>query len=253
MAEILLGRSILVTGGANGIGRAVSLLCAEAGAAVTVTDVDVDAGKQVADEINRKGGQGQFVRLDVSEEAQHHVAVAEAVRAFGKLDGACNAAGMAFQGRPMHQIDPDFWERCYAINLRSVFFATRAQVPAMLAAGTGSIVNIASTAAIAAFPTGAEYCATKGGVVAATRAAALDYAKSGIRVNSVLPGPVRTAMLQKQMDAFEGLEESIIASCPMGRFAAEDEIAYAIRWLLSDEASFVTGSTIAVDGGLTAA
>lgn len=123
----------------------------------------------------------------------------------------------------------------------------------MLAAGKGSIVNIASTAAIAAFPTGAEYCAAKGGVAAATRAAALDYAKRGIRVNTVMPGPVRTAMLQKQMDAFDGLEESILASCPMGRLAAPEEIARAIRWLLSDEASFVTGSAIAVDGGLTAA
>src|SRR4051794_35501189 len=121
MAQNLAGRSILITGGASGIGRAVALRSAEAGAAITVTDVNVEAGTQVADEIVRNGGQAQFVRLDVSDEAQHHAAVAAAVAAFGKLDGSCNAAGKPFQGRPMHEIDPDFWESVYALNLRSVF------------------------------------------------------------------------------------------------------------------------------------
>lgn len=253
MAQNLAGRSILITGGASGIGRAAALRSAEAGAAITVTDVNVEAGTQVAAEIVSNGGQAQFCRLDVSNEAQHHAAVAAAVKAFGKLDGACNAAGKPFQGKPMHEIDPDFLETVYALNLRSVFFATRAQVPAMLEAGKGSIVNIASTAGIAAFPGGADYCAMKGGVVSVTRAAALDYAKLGIRVNSVLPGATRTPMMQGQMDAFEGLEDMMMAANPMGRLAEPDEIAYAIRWLLSDEASFVTGTTMIVDGGLTAA
>ena len=253
MAKILEGRSILITGGASGIGRAVALRSGEAGAAITVTDVDVEGGTRVADEIVRNGGQAQFVRLDVSDEAQHHAAVAASVKAFGKLDGSCNAAGKPFQGRPMHEIDPDFWESVYALNLRSVFFATRAQVPAMLNAGKGSIVNIASAAAIAAFATGADYCAAKGGVVSATRAAALDYAKLGIRVNSVLPGATRTPMMQRQMDAFDGLEKMMLEANPMGRLAEPDEIAYAVRWLLSDEASFVTGSMMVVDGGLSAA
>jgi 2,5-dichloro-2,5-cyclohexadiene-1,4-diol dehydrogenase 1 len=253
MVQNLAGRSILITGGASGIGRAVALRSAEAGAAITVTDVNVEGGTQVADEIVRNGGRAQFVRLDVSDEAQHHAAVASAVKAFGKLDGSCNSAGKPFQGRPMHEIDPGFWESVYALNLRSVFFATRAQVPAMLKAGKGSIVHIASTAGIAAFPGGADYCAAKGGVVSATRAAALDYAKLGIRVNSVLPGATRTPMMQGQMDAFDGLEDMMMAANPMGRLAEPDEIAYAVRWLLSDEASFVTGTMMIVDGGLTAA
>lgn len=216
-----------------------------------MTDLDADRGGAVVDEIVRKGGQAQFVRLDVTEEEQHHAAVAAAIKAFGKLDGSCNAAGMSFQGRPMHEIDPDFWERVYAVNFRSIFFAIRAQVPAMLQAGKGSIVNIASTAAIAAWQNAADYIATKGGVVAATRAAALDYAKCGIRVNAVLPGSTRTAMLQKEIDKYEGLEESIVANCPLGRLADPNEIAFAVRWLLSDEASFVTGSSMVVDGGLS--
>lgn len=253
MAGNLAGRSILITGGASGIGRAVALRGAEAGASITVTDVNVEAGTKVSDEIIGNGGKAQFVRLDVSDEAQHHTAVAAAVKAFGKLDGSCNAAGKPFQGRPMHEIDPDFWESVYALNLRSVFFATRAQVPAMLEAGKGSIVNIASTGGIAAFPGGADYCTAKGGVVAASRAAAIDYAKLGIRVNSVLPGATRTPMMQGQMDSFDGLEDMMMAANPMGRLAEPDEIAYAVRWLLSDEASFVTGTMMIVDGGLTAA
>ncbi|MDW9486216.1 glucose 1-dehydrogenase [Sinorhizobium meliloti] len=253
MAHILDGRSILITGGASGIGRAVALRCADAGAAITITDVNVEAGTGVADEIVRNGGEAQFVRLDVTDEAQHHAAADAAMKAFGKLDGSCNAAGKPFQGRPMHEIDPDFWESVYALNLRSVFYATRAQVPAMLDAGRGSIVNVASTAGIAAFPGGADYCAAKGGIMSATRAAALDYAKLGIRVNSVLPGATRTPMMQGQMDAFDGLEDMMMAANPMGRLAEPDEIAYAVRWLLSDEASFVTGTMLIVDGGLTAA
>lgn len=251
MTDKLGARSILVTGGASGIGRSVALLSGEAGAAVTVTDLDADKGCAVVDEIVSKGGQAQFVRLDVTQEDQHHAAVAAAVKAFGKLDGSCNAAGMSYEGRPMHEINPDFWEKVYAVNLRSIFFAIRAQVPAMLQAGKGSIVNIASTAPIASWPNAADYITTKGGVVAATRAAALDYAKSGIRVNTVLPGATHTAMLQKVMDTYEGLEESMVSACPMGRLGDPDEIAFAVRWLLSDEASFVTGSSMVVDGGLS--
>ena len=249
MAGSLDGRSILVTGGASGIGRSVALLSAQAGAVVTVTDLDTVKGGAVVDEIVRKGGQAQFVRLDVTDEEQHHAAVAAAVQAFGKLDGSCNAAGISFEGRPMHEIDPGYWEKSYAVNLRSVYFAIRAQVPAMLQAGKASIVNIASTAPIAAWANAADYITTKGGVVAATRAAALDYAKSGIRVNAVLPGATQTTMLQKVMDRYDGLKESMEAACALGRLAEPDEIAFAVRWLLSDEASFVTGSAMVVDGG----
>jgi 2,5-dichloro-2,5-cyclohexadiene-1,4-diol dehydrogenase 1 len=251
MGVELKGRSILVTGGGSGIGRAVALRCAEAGAALTVTDYDAESGKAVAAEILDSGGVAHFVEVDVTQEEQVEASVHAAVARFGHLDGACNSAGMTFMGAPFDEISLESWDRVHAVNLRGLFFSMKHQAKAMLAFGSGSIVNIASTAAVAAIPNGAEYCSAKAGVVGVTRAAATDYARRGIRVNAVLPGGTRTKMMEHAFSLIEGLREAVPEHNPMGRLGEPDEIAFAVRWLLSSEASFVTGILLPVDGGLT--
>jgi 2,5-dichloro-2,5-cyclohexadiene-1,4-diol dehydrogenase 1 len=197
------------------------------------------------------GRSSQFIRVDVTDEQQVIHAVDAAVSRFGHLDGACNSAGMTFMGAPFDEITLDAWDQVHAVNLRGLFFSMKHEVKAMLAHGGGSIVNIASTAAIAAIPNGAEYCSAKAGVVGVTRAAATDYARRGVRVNAVLPGGTRTKMMEHAFSLVEGLREAVPAANPMGRLGEPDEIAFAVRWLLSDEASFVTGVMLPVDGGVT--
>ena len=248
---LLDGRSIIVTGGANGIGRAVALRSAEAGAAVTVTDVGVEDGEAVVSAIKANGGRAQFFRVDVVNEDQVRASIDAAMSTFGRLDGACNAAGMTFMGVPMDEIPIDFWERVHAVNLRGLFLSMKYQAKAMLTGGGGSIVNIASTAGVAGIPNGAEYCSSKAGVIGVTRGAAVDYARRGIRVNVVLPGATRTQMMQQVFDRTEGMEAIVVENNPMGRLAEPDEVAFAVRWLLSAESSFITGVALPVDGGLT--
>ncbi len=247
----LQGKSIIVTGGGSGIGEAVALLLGEAGCKVTVADLDGGKARNVADQIVQRGGTASAVEADVSDEASVIAMVDHAISQFGGLDGACNAAGVPQRGKPLHEVDLEEWDRCHGVNLRGLFLCNKYQIKAMLAKG-GAIVNIASTAAMVGFPNGAEYCASKAGVLGLTRGSAIDYATRGIRINAVMPGGTLTPMLKGAMANDPGLEPALAAVHPMNRFAQPAEIAAAARWLLSDEASFTTGAAFAIDGGHTA-
>ncbi|WP_404477131.1 SDR family NAD(P)-dependent oxidoreductase [Novosphingobium sp. BL-52-GroH] len=246
----LEGKSIIVTGGGSGIGEAVSLMLGEAGCLVTVADLDADKAQAVAAAIGEAGGTAQAVRVDVADEASVSAMTQTAASRFGRLDGACNAAGVPQRGKALHEIELGEWDACHAVNLRGLFLCNKHEIRAMLDKG-GAIVNIVSTSAMVGFPNGSEYCASKAGAMGLTRGAAIDYATKGIRINAVLPGGTLTPMLKGAMAVDPGLEGALAAVHPMNRFGHPSEIAGAVRWLLSDEASFATGASFAIDGGHT--
>lgn len=247
----LKGKSVIVTGGGSGIGRATALMLAAAGCKVTIADLTEAAGKQVVAEIEKAGGIAQALVADVAKEADVRRMVDTAIKAYGGLQGAVNAAAVPQVGKPAHQVTLDEWDRCHGVNLRGLFLCNKYQIEAMLAGGGGSIVNIASTAASVGFPNGAEYCASKAGVLGLVRGAAIDYATQGIRINAVLPGATLTPMLKGAMANDPGLEPALAAVHPMNRFGQPEEIAAMARFLISDQASFTTGAAYAVDGGHT--
>lgn len=248
----LLNRSILITGGASGIGRAAALFCADYGSKVTIADLNKVEGERVVEEIRSAGGDAQFIETDVTSEEANRAMVDAAVNRFGKLDGACNAAGIQSCSKLAHEMDASEWDRCHNLNVRALFFSCKYEIQAMLKNGGGSIVNISSSGALAAFPRGSDYIAAKAAVLGFVRGLATDYATKGIRVNAVLPGGTLTPMLAQAMETDPGLEPAIAALHPMNRFGQPGEIGAAVGWLLSDDASFVTGVSLPVDGGHTA-
>ena len=245
----LKDKSILITGAAAGIGRAAALLAARAGAMVTVSDRVTETGAQTARDIVAAGGVAQFVEADIAQEADAARIVERAIAAYGRLDGALNNAAIAGNGLLLHEMTEAQFRRVQDINLTGTFLCMKHELIAMMAQGGGAIVNIAAAAGATAVPRLGEYMASKAGVIALTKSAALDYAVHGIRVNAVLPGTIRTAMAQGAIDADPGLEAYLIAQQPVGRLGEPEEIAAAVIWLLSDAASFTTGACMPVDGG----
>jgi NAD(P)-dependent dehydrogenase (short-subunit alcohol dehydrogenase family) len=247
----LSGKSVVVTGGGSGIGRAACKLLAEAGCLVTVADLNDEGGQESVANIRASGkGQAQFVRTNVADEASVKAMIASAETAFGKLDGAINSAGVPQSGRPLAEITLDQWNRIHDVNLRGMFLCIKYQILAMQRAGSGSIVAIASSAAVTGVPNSSEYCGSKAGVTGLVRAGAVDYADKGIRVNAILPGGTWTPMVEGAIKLDPALGK-IVESFPMKRFAQPHEIAAAAVWLVSDEASYVTGASLLVDGALT--
>lgn len=246
------GKSIIVTGGANGIGQATALLLAENGALVTVADINAVDGEATVKEIKSRGGNAQFIKTDISKADEVQAMVGAAVDAHGKLDGAFNNAAIPNVGRRIHEITIDEWNRCQSINITGTFFCVKYEIEQMLKAGGGSIVNTASVAGLVYVPLTGEYSVSKHGVVGLTKAAAADYGHDNIRVNAVAPGAVRTAMFAKSCEDNPDLEEYCKSVHPIGRFGQPIELAEAAMWLLSDSASFVTGAILPVDGGYTA-
>jgi NAD(P)-dependent dehydrogenase (short-subunit alcohol dehydrogenase family) len=251
---ILDDRAVLITGAASGIGRATAQEASAEGARLLLADVNDEAGEALAAEI---GDGAAYVNCDVTDEASVEAAVGRAVSELGRLDGAFNCAGILGELGNVGELGLDGWKRIIDVDLNGVFLCTKHELQAMAAGGGGSILNMASAAGLIGWPGAAGYVAAKHGVVGLTKSAALEYAEQGIRVNSICPSYVITPMVEK--DLFEdalGNDEELIgaarANHPIGRFAQPGEIAAAAVWLLSDKASFVTGTAMSVDGGYTA-
>jgi NAD(P)-dependent dehydrogenase (short-subunit alcohol dehydrogenase family) len=243
------GRAAIVTGGGSGIGRAVARTLARGGAAVLVVDVVADAAERVTTEITGAGGTARAFTADVSDPA----AVAAMVTAAGELGPlriAVNNAGIAGGSQPVAEVPLDDWRRVIEVNLDSVFYCIRAEVPAMIAAGGGSIVNMASVLGGVGFANAAAYVSAKHGVVGLTKVAALEYAAAGVRVNAVGPGFITTPLLEANL----GPEEITFldAQHALGRMGGPDEVASLVAYLAGDASSFVTGSYHLVDGGYAA-
>ena len=254
MAGSLDSKTALVTGGGSGIGRAASLAYAKDGARVVVADVNVEGGEETVQMIKETGGEAILVHADVSNPEDTQAMVDRAVGAFGSLDCAFNNAGIG--GGRDRLLTADYleedWDRVISINLKGVWLCMKAEIPQMLKQGGGAIVNTASIAGLVGLSGTVAYVAAKHGVTGLTKAAAMEYAKSGIRVNAVCPGYIETPMVQGIFDRVEGYRERVAARHPMDRLGEPEEIAQAVVWLSSDAASFVTGHNMPVDGGYMA-
>ncbi len=251
MTGILQGKTLIVTGAGGGIGRAASMVLAAAGANVVVSDIIEGTGQATADAVQRGGGTALFVKADLASEADVRALVERAVSAFGRLDGAFNNAGLEQCAIPLHELTTEQWERALRVDLTSVFWCLKYQVLAMLGTGGGAIVNTASSLGQVAIQNASEYIAAKHGVIGLTRAAAAEYGARGIRVNAVLPGIIRTPMIARLTEdaRFSAFFEKLKDRHPIGRFGEPAEIGEAVKWLLSDAASFMNGAAMACDGG----
>lgn len=245
------GRTAIVTGGAGGMGRAISQAFAAAGSRVVVSDVSEAGGAETVELISQAGGEATFVRTDVSRGADVEAMVATAVREYGGLDFAVNAAAIEFEVDYLADLAEDDWDRMISVNLRSVFLCMKHEINAMLAGGRGgAIVNIASTNSYRPQPHQSAYTASKFGVLGVTKSAAVDYAPRGIRINAICPGAIDTPMLRGAM-AKRGRDPQEVADrlSLLGRFGTVDEIAAAALWLCSGASGFTIGHALAVDGG----
>lgn len=246
-----VGKTVLVTGAASGIGRGAALAFGRHGANVVVADIAELAGQETAQAIVRDGGSAAFVRVDVAQAADVEALLARTVELYGRLDCAFNNAGIEEEHQRLADSDESMFDRMIGINVKGVWLCMKHEITQMLRQGSGSIVNMASVAGLVAAPKHAIYAASKHAVVGLTKSAAAEYGKKGIRVNSVCPGVIRTPMLERALLRDAAWEATLTGLHPIGRLGEVDDVVSAVLWLCSDAASFVTGHQLAVDGGMT--
>ncbi len=251
MARNLKGKIALVTGASSGIGRSAALLFAQQGAKVVVADITVDGGEKTVQMIQEQGGEGMFIKTDVSKAADVEGLIQKTVKAYGHLDCAFNNAGMPNRiFAPLAEQPEEEFDRMISVNLKGVFLCMKYEIPQMLKQGGGSIVVTASTSSLRASPLGlSPYCASKHGVLGLVKSAVAEYGAAGIRVNAVCPGYTLTPMLKNAIEAAPDLEVQMKEKIPAARLATPEDIAEMAVWLCSDAASYVMGQAIAVDGG----
>lgn len=247
-------KTIIITGGGSGIGRATANILAGLGANLVVTDYSEESAGETARLIREAGGSAEAMRVNVTQASEVEAMVDFAVSTFGKLDGAFNNAGIGMQNKSVDELTEDDWDRVLDVNLKGVFLCMKYEIAAMRKTGGGAIVNTSSGNGVVANPYASEYCASKHGVMGLTRGGACEAAVTGVRVNAVMPGMIVTPMTEGLFKDpnFKEHGELALKRHTIGRFGQPEEIGYAVKWLLSDEASFVNGAGIAVDGGYTA-
>jgi len=241
----------LITGGNSGIGRATALAFARDGAKVVIAARRENLGQAVVREIKKETGEAVFIKTDVTSQTDIENLFIKIMENYGKLDYAFNNAGV---GGPMNRLakqTTETWDQVINTNLRGVWLCMKSEIQQMLQQGSGAIVNTASTAGISGSPGSAIYSASKHGVIGLTKSAAAEYATKNIRINAVCPGPIMTPMLEEGFAARPPMREAYLSTVPMGRFGLPEEIAGAVLWLCSNEASFMTGYSITIGGGQT--
>jgi len=242
------GKVAIVTGASSGIGKSVSELYAREGAAVVLSDINQELGEEVTAGIREAGGEAFFVRADVSKPSDCENMVKATLDKYGRLDFACNNAGIGGDQNPTADYSIEAWEKALSVNLSGVFYCMKYEIPAMLKSGGGSIINMASILGRVGFAGAVGYVAAKHGVLGLTKTAAMEYAPQGVRVNVVGPGFISTPLIQ-ELENNPEINNMLISLHPIGRLGKPEEVAELVMWLSSEKASFVTGAYIPVDGG----
>lgn len=254
MTKQLVGKVALVTGGGSGIGRASVLAFVTRGANVIVGDVDVEGGQETVRMVHESGGEAIFVHVDVAQPVEVEALINQAIATYGRLDYAHNNAGIEGIRTSTADCSEENWDRVLDVNLKGVWLCMKYEIPQMIKQGGGSIVNTSSVLGLVGYSGRAPYGASKHGVIGLTKAAALEYARQGIRINAICPGFIRTPMSEREIsevsqgDLAKG-EELVASAEPIGRMGSPEEVAETVVWLCSDAASFVIGHAMSVDGG----
>ena len=246
------GKVALITGAASGIGEETALKFAASGAKVMVSDIDTDAGNDLAARIRDFGGEAEFFPCDVSDNATVEALIEQVLAKFGQLDIACNNAGIEGDNGLTTQCSEANFDKVTGTNIKGVWLCMKYEIPQMVKAGGGAIVNLSSIAGLIGFPGLPAYVASKHAVAGLTKTAALEFAEADIRVNAVCPGPILTPMLERIMEATPGFREQIMAGVPEHRIGTPADVADTILYLCSDQATYITGQCLAIDGGWVA-